>query len=186
MAQFIDKNLPRRSFLRGHFLNALKSEQVKRQGYHAIRPPWADLANFSEKCTACQKCITQCETKILVSDANGYPEVNFSAGRGECTFCQACVNSCEAGVFRPITEPAWQHKIEIGDNCLTQSHIECRSCEDSCESRAIKFRRAVGGIALPILELDRCNGCGACLSVCPTQAIGIINDESICNKSNDG
>lgn len=167
-------SLPRRNFLRGQFLNALKSEQVKQQGQSVIRPPWADLANFAAKCTACNQCVLACETQILQQGANGYPEVNFSLGKKECSFCQACVKACEAGVFRPTDEPPWTHKVAIQAGCLTKFSVECRSCEDSCEVRAIRFQRKVGGVAEPVVNLESCNGCGACLSACPVQAIQIV------------
>ena len=39
---------------------------------------------------------------------------------------------------------------------------------------AIRFRLQLGGVAKPILDLESCNGCGACLSVCPTKAIKFL------------
>ena len=174
MTNLTETSLPRRSFLRGHFLNALKTEQVKQQGHNAIRPPWVDLANFFDKCTACDKCITVCETQILIKGSGGYPEVDFMSGRGECTFCQACTRGCEAEVFRPTNEIPWLHKVEIQQSCIAFSGVECRSCEDSCESRAIQFKREIGGIAKPYLNLESCNGCGACISSCPTAIIRVM------------
>ena len=166
--------LSRRHFLRGSFLNTLKSDQEKQQGLQAIRPPWADLANFTEKCTACSGCISACEMGILIKGAGGYPEVDFSQGRKECSFCQACVNACEAPVFRTVSEQPWQHKVEIEASCLAFHGVECRSCEDSCESRAIRFKREIGRSATPQVQLESCNGCGACLSICPTQSMKVL------------
>lgn len=171
MTDLSDQSLPRRYFLKGQFLDSLKSKKVSQQGYDAIRPPWTNLANFLEKCTACNNCIIACETNILIKGAGGYPEVDFS--RGECTFCEQCVRSCDADVFRDITENAWQHKIEVQTTCLLAQGIECRSCGDSCEMRVICFRPSLGGIVEMTLNLESCNGCGACLSVCPTSAIKI-------------
>ena len=62
-----------------NFLNTLKSEQVTLQGHQAIRPPWANLANFLEKCTACGRCVEVCETKIIKQGVGGYPEIDFIA-----------------------------------------------------------------------------------------------------------
>ncbi len=172
-----DVSLSRRHFLRGHFLDALKSEQVKQQGYQTIRAPWTKLADFFTQCTACSRCIDVCEMHILVKGGDGYPQVDFTSGRGECSFCKACVNVCKAEVFRSTNEEPWQHRVEIQPQCLTQQRIECRSCEDSCEQRAIRFKRQAGGIATPQLVLEACNGCGACLSICPNQAIKILHNE---------
>ena len=42
--------------------------------------------------------------------------------------------------------------------------------KDSCPMNAIRFRLQLGGVAKPILDLESCNGCGACLSVCPNKS----------------
>ncbi|WP_439240569.1 ferredoxin-type protein NapF [Lonepinella sp. BR2474] len=166
-------SLPRRAFLQGKFLQRLKTEQQKMQGYQPIRPPWAKLNEFLEKCTACDHCLTACETQIIIKGKDGLPEIDFT--RGECTFCQRCVESCTEQLFRCTEEIPWLHKVEIQDSCLLTKKIECRSCGDSCESRAIRFRPQLGGIVALLLNSDSCNGCGACLSVCPTQAIHILD-----------
>ncbi|MDO5054127.1 ferredoxin-type protein NapF [Pasteurella oralis] len=167
------ENLPRRNFLRGQFLTSLQSEQVKQQGFQGIRPPWAiEHDRFIQGCTRCDACIQICETKILIKGDGGFPEVQFS--RGECTFCQQCVDACSQPIFRSTSEPAWFHQIEITANCLTQKSVECRSCEDSCEMRAIRFKRQLGGVSQPILDLESCNGCGACIKGCPVSAIKVL------------
>lgn len=171
----MDKSLSRRHFLRGNFLNALKDEQAKQQGLQVVRPPWIELAKFEQHCTACSRCITVCETQILIKGAGGYPEVDFSQGEHECTFCQACVKACEVpNLFRSTDEEPWLHKVEVQPNCLAHNQVECRACQDSCESRAIRFQRAVGRVPTPSVDLESCNGCGACLNVCPSQSINLL------------
>jgi ferredoxin-type protein NapF len=49
--------------------------------------------------------------------------------------------------------------------------VVCRSCGEVCESAAIGFRLATGGRALALIDSQRCNGCGACLAVCPVRSI---------------
>ena len=48
---------------------------------------------------------------------------------------------------------------------------------------AIRFRLQLGGVAKPILDLESCNGCGACLRDCPTKAIKILNFETNTDES---
>ncbi|QIM69399.1 ferredoxin-type protein NapF [Basfia succiniciproducens] len=169
----MDRELPRRQFLRGGFLKSLQSETVKQQGFLGVRPPWTVAeAQFVADCTRCGDCIAVCETQILVKGVGDFPEVRFS--RGECTFCMKCVEVCRQPVFRPTEEAAWQHKVEIQTGCLANNQVECRSCEDNCERRAIRFKREIGSVAKPQIDLELCNGCGACLSVCPVLAIKVL------------
>ena len=175
-------DLSRRRFLRGGFLASLQSQQIKQQGPRAIRPPWAvNESDFTTACTRCGDCIQVCETQILIKGDGGFPEIQFD--KGECTFCQKCVLVCEQPIFRSLEEEPWAHKVEITTQCLTENRVECRSCQDSCPMNAIRFRLQLGGVAKPILDLESCNGCGACLSVCPTKAIKIFNIETNIDES---
>lgn len=132
--------------------------------------PWASPA-FHDACQRCDDCIRSCEEAVLVRGDGGFPTVDFT--RGGCTFCGACVESCrhEALALRP--GPAWMLKVTIGEGCLSARGITCRACGDACETRAIRFRLAVGGRALPALDSDLCNGCGSCIAICPDQVIAI-------------
>ncbi|WP_131977022.1 ferredoxin-type protein NapF [Cricetibacter osteomyelitidis] len=167
-----EKELPRRRFLRGEFLTSLQSSKVKTQGFQGIRPPWSvDNALFVENCTRCGDCVNVCETQIIIKGSGDFPEISFS--NGECTFCDKCVDVCQQPIFRSREEAAWPHKIEIAQNCLTKSNVECRSCEDSCEMRAIRFRPMLGMTSQVSVNPDQCNGCGACIQTCPVNAIKI-------------
>lgn len=135
-----------------------------------IRPPWSvPEADFITGCTRCHACTIACETGVLIAGSGGFPEIDFQ--RAECSFCQACVRACDAAVFTPIEQIPWQIKVSISDRCLPYHHIECRSCQDGCETRAIRFRPQLNGIAQPVLDLPACTGCGACVPVCPVQAV---------------
>ena len=179
-----EKHLPRRQFLRGEFFTALQSDSVKTQGFQGIRPPWSKSEeDFVAGCTRCGDCIVVCETQILVKGDGGFPEVKFALG--ECTFCQKCVEVCKQPIFRPHfsqpnlgeqAEQPWSHKIEIQSGCLAFHAVECRACEDNCESRAIRFKREIGGVAKPQVDLDSCSGCGACIGVCPVSAVRILRE----------
>ncbi|MEZ8304475.1 ferredoxin-type protein NapF [Vibrio splendidus] len=139
-----------------------------------IRLPWINsLESFIDDCTRCGKCIENCETKIIIVGDGGFPTVDYS--KDECTFCYQCADVCPEPIFKPKEETPWQAKASISDKCLAQQNVECRSCGDMCEPMAIQFQLRAGSVALPKIELDECNGCGACVAVCPTSAILVSN-----------
>lgn len=136
------------------------------------RLPWiAHPERFTDLCTRCGKCQEACKQQIIIIGDGGYPQVDFQ--HSECTFCYQCAAVCPEPIFLPQTEVPWQAKINISEACLAKKNIECRSCGETCETMAIQFQIQLGKVAQPILYLDDCNGCGACVSICPTSAISI-------------
>lgn len=63
-------------------------------------------------------------------------------------------------------------KAEISADCLSLKGVACRICGEHCDSGAIRFHLRVGGTPLPEVTAD-CNGCGACVGVCPATAISL-------------
>lgn len=156
--------LTRRSFLRGRI----------RSVEPAQRPPWAlNEADFISRCTRCDACIKGCPTGVLVQADGAYPAVDFS--RGECTFCGECVTRCTpAALVRESADASpWSLRAVIAERCLAANGVECRVCGETCPTGAIKFRPRLGGVALPALTLESCNGCGACFAPCPVRAITV-------------
>jgi ferredoxin-type protein NapF len=151
-------------FLRGDF-----------SGRSAVRrPPWALAeAAFVGRCDGCGQCVAVCPTRILHSGRGAYPEVDFRAG--ECLFCGDCVAVCRPGALqRNAAQAPWLLRASIDAGaCLALRGVECRSCADPCEPRAIRMRPRLGGVAVPELETTNCNGCGACYAVCPVGAVSV-------------
>jgi MinD superfamily P-loop ATPase len=76
--------------------------------------------------------------------------------------------------FKTDKKTPWSIKASINEDvCITFQGVECRSCYDPCDDRAIKMPPRLGGISIPVLDTDGCSGCGACFSVCPVQAISM-------------
>ncbi|QXO16348.1 MULTISPECIES: ferredoxin-type protein NapF [Vibrio] len=142
----------------------------------AIRLPWIISAEvLTDLCTRCGQCLTACEMNIIVHGDGGFPSVDFALD--ECTFCYQCAEVCPAPIFLPQSESPWQATASISQRCLATQNVECRSCGDSCDVMAIHFHLAAGKVAQPVINTDECNGCGACVSVCPTDAIKVTRIE---------
>ncbi|MCL6268913.1 ferredoxin-type protein NapF [Sansalvadorimonas sp. 2012CJ34-2] len=156
-------NQSRRNLFRG---------RINRVG--GIRPPWSLPENkFLDTCVRCNDCIDACETNLLKKGDGGYPIADFS--QAECTFCEACVKSCspKALLKTDSQQKPWNITATINDRCLAKNKVHCRTCGEQCEVEAITFRLAPGGVALPNLDTDLCNGCGACVSSCPVSAVAM-------------
>ncbi|ACR68423.1 ferredoxin-type protein NapF [Edwardsiella ictaluri] len=156
--------LSRRHLLRGRWHHAATQ----------VRPPWSvNESAFVIGCSRCHACISQCESGVLVVGQGHFPTLDFS--RAECTFCRRCADACPEALFLDAAEAPWHLQAETDTHCLTRRGIECRSCQDSCEPRAITFVPQLGGIAAIHLASESCNGCGACVAACPVNAIQIVD-----------
>ena len=158
--------ISRMQFLRGDIRGVNK----------ALRPPWAVAeSQFTELCNSCGDCISTCPTSILIKGRAGLPVVDFS--KGECEFCGDCVATCKTGALQQTYEPGevpWMLKAVLGDRCLTHQNVICRSCVEQCETRAIVFQLSAGHVPQPQLTEAECTGCGACVAVCPVNAISVV------------
>ena len=150
-------------------------------------PPWVkDPDLFQEKCDGCGKCISSCESEILILDQKGYPKINFAFG--SCTFCGKCVASCPYDLFTPIdSNQPWNLKAIVTNNCLTHNNVLCRTCTEYCDEGAFVISTTNGALGAPNVNQEKCNGCGACYSPCPVRAIQITNQvEKINNNEKEG
>ena len=135
-----------------------------------LRPPGvASEDRFIKDCTRCDQCIKACAEQILFKGSGGYPEISFETG--ECTFCFDSIATCEPGALTMEQLP-WAYVATTNSQCLPVNGVACQSCQDSCDQNAIEFNYTKT-IPTPDIINERCNACGACVSVCPTKAISI-------------
>lgn len=153
-------DLSRRNLFKGRLSGASFSD---------IRPPWAVGDEFEARCTRCGDCLRHCPEGILATGDGGYPIVDFT--KGSCTFCADCVKACSPQALDRGVGAPWAIKATVTAACLSSLGISCRSCGDVCAPRALRFRLQLGGRAKLEIERGFCTGCGACLAVCPVQAI---------------
>lgn len=141
----------------------------------AIRPPWSIGNGFTDACTRCGDCIQACPESVLLRGDGGFPEFDPSLAGAACTFCGACAEACPEGLFDRALESAINAEARISETaCLAAAGIHCECCRDSCDAGALRFRPKLGGPPEPVLDADLCTACGACLAVCPNQAIHLI------------
>lgn len=155
----------RRSLLRGNVHNVPLS----------IRPPWTDEQLIVETCTRCNDCITACPENVLVRGEGGYPAFDPKQGYGMCTFCGKCAEACTHNSFDVSRTPAWSLSAHIDQtSCLAESGIHCETCRDACDQSAITMTYRIGLPPLPTIAAETCTGCGACMPVCPADAVALV------------
>ena len=57
-----------------------------------------------------------------------------------------------------------------------ESHIECLVCKTQCPYDAVlfRFRAAERAVGLPVVDSEKCNGCGRCEDKCPIKGDSAI------------
>lgn len=73
--------------------------------------------------------------------------------------------------------------VWIADNCIANKDgVRCNNCERHCPNVAIKMiKKGEGKDAprIPMIDAERCLGCGACEYVCPARPFSAIFVEGI-------
>lgn len=115
------------------------------------------------------------------------PVVDFAHGQmepggGACTFCGRCADACSTGALLAsearATSAPWSFAATISDACLARQGIMCQSCKDACGDGAIRFAYQSGRVAVPVIDLTGCTGCGACQAPCPAGAVSFQRMEA--------
>lgn len=153
-----------------------------------VVPPGAQsLHHFSQHCTGCQLCVSVCPNNVLRPSGNiltlMQPESSYERGycRPECTKCSEV---CPAGAILKIT-PEEKSSIQIGhavwvkENCIPLTDgVECGNCARHCPAGAILMVLSDPGNPaspkVPVVNAERCIGCGACENLCPARPFSAI------------
>lgn len=194
----------RRSFLTATALAtataALKAQEMKVDGglaaiedkvmprrHTPIVPPGAgSLRNFNQHCTACQLCVSVCPNGVLRpgTDLMTLMQPVASYERGHCRpECTKCSDVCPAGAIRPISveeKSSTQigHAVWIKKNCVVLTDdVACGNCARHCPTGAIQMvedKMSTKHRLLPVVDTERCIGCGACEHLCPARPFSAI------------
>lgn len=105
--------------------------------------------------------------------------------RGYCRpECVKCSEVCPTGAIRPITKAdktAIQigHAVLIQENCIVnRDGVTCGNCARHCPTQAIlmvaKDPNDPDSPQLPVVNEEKCIGCGACENLCPSRPFSAI------------
>ncbi len=156
-----------------------------------IRPPGAADKNCNALCARCGNCMKACPYALIVPDlgASGLdglftPVLKFrSQNPAQEQFCfqdcAACTQVCPTGALRPLsTQQKKQVALGIArvdkKTCIAWEKGEhCVVCQEFCPYQAVIEVRHKG-VNCPVIDPDKCRGCGACESQCPAQPVAIV------------
>ena len=178
-----------------------KAQKLKMDGGYAViedkkipnretplTPPGSLSArNLAQHCTACQLCISACPNQVLRPSGglNNFMQPETSYERGYCRpECTKCSEVCPTGAIKPITKEektAIQigHAVWVAENCIVNSDGQkCGNCARHCPTGAIqmvpKDPNDKKSLQIPVVNTERCIGCGACENLCPSRPFSAI------------
>ena len=185
-----DSDMTRRETLKGVAVLAV-AEKLTDGGFAAVSlpgrpdrgipvlPPGAgDRESFYRKCVSCQLCIANCPGKCLVQSTSlktfGQPVMDFRHGYclDSCVKCGEMCPELAIGKLQAIQRP----NVHMGeatwrkDLCVrTTEGDKCTACVRKCPMQAIHIVQG-----FPVVDRQKCIGCGACEHVCPARPMPAI------------
>lgn len=168
-------------------LAAIEDKQEPNRATPILPPGAKGARHLAHHCTACQLCVSECPNDVLRPSTNletlMQPEMSYENGycRPECTRCSEV---CPAGAIRPITVAEKSsirigHAVWIKKNCLPVTDgVSCGNCARHCPSGAIMMVHMDAeddeSPKIPVIDTERCIGCGACENLCPARPFSAI------------
>ena len=168
-------------------LAVIEDKQIPERATPIVPPGAWSARHFAQHCTGCQLCVSECPNDVLRPSTDlaklMQPEMSYERGycRPECTRCSEV---CPAGAIKPITKADKSstrigHAVWVKKNCIPmRDNIECGNCARHCPSGAILMVPSdpedETSIRIPVVNVERCIGCGACENLCPARPFSAI------------
>lgn len=188
----------------GLLWNLLSEKTARAQGF-APRPPGAlDGDKFDVACSKCGRCVQACPydtLKLATYMDKAAPGTPFFEPREiPCYMCKdiPCVKACPSGALSPEFKDITEAKMGVAAidhySCLSWQGLRCEICYRDCpeQNKAIVIENhprllSKHAMFVPVVQPDKCTGCGLCVHSCPTDkpAINIVDPKAFLGKLGD-
>ena len=187
----------------GGLADIIKKKKPRREKL-ITPPGSLSIRNLRTHCTACQLCIDACPNDVLRPSSSldrfMQPEVSFE--RGYCRpECNRCSQVCPTSAIQPVSveqRTAIQvgHAVWTRDLCIpVKDEKPCGLCARKCPAQAIQMVPLQAGVhqdgwrwrdadnqeiprekvlLIPVVNEEKCIGCGACENLCPSSPLSAI------------
>jgi ferredoxin len=153
-----------------------------------LRPPGAIAEEkYTGLCLRCSNCVRTCPSRIIRPDTGNAgiagllaPVVGYE--KDYCREdCHACTQVCPSGALQELNLEQ-KNRYVIGEALLDASLCylvrgvnDCDICVRACPYGAVEvYWNEDLYVAYPVVDPEKCNGCGACEAYCPTGEVKAI------------
>jgi polyferredoxin len=169
-------------------LTVLKNKKAPNRLAPIVPPGAGSFKNFHDHCTGCQLCASVCPNQVLRPHKATKPVMSYE--RGYCRpECVKCSEVCPTGAIKQVTR-AEKSAIQIGcavwkeELCIVLADkAACDLCSRHCPTAAITMipqsASDPASPKIPMIDTNRCIGCGACEHLCPSRPHSAIYVEGI-------
>lgn len=146
-----------------------------------LRPPGGqDYEHLLGACIRCDRCRSACTREAIsvctVSDGilnARLPRMNYKFGY--CDMCDGeyrCIAACPTGALTAFDADADKIGVAVIDESECLTYILSGMCDARCIQACTWEALSLDDAGRLRIDQSKCNGCGACQYVCPSDAYG--------------
>lgn len=168
-AYMAHNTVSRRGLLRGVFGGATQNLAAT-ESRAAARPPFAAPESlFVAACNGCAACVTACEFGLIQLVQQ---KASLDLSYASCNLCGNCAAACQRNALHLAFKADTELRPQFQSSCLQYQQQTCSDCQRACPQQAISANLEI--------NMQRCNGCGACQSACFMSAIHLAPAQANC------